>query len=774
MSSALRPTRLLSGALVALAVSLLIGAFGLALSIRGSTEELTHSVEQQQGMVEANVRTLAQTQRELLQLQLYIAGVGDLSDEQFELRMGLVSSRVDESTRDYQLKTLGDQSLLDRAKVLREQWNSQLMPRIVAWHEARPRSSVVGTELFGQVARLEQQYNELVSRAEQNRKKIGAQALAATEQMVQSSSRLVYLVLASFLGASVFAAIGGLVLRRINHERNRTNDELRALNGELRSYQHIVEATNSMVVLTDRSGAIAWGNEAFERTLGMSSAQIQGRDAMSLLAGPDTDEQALVDLARRAVLGKPGTGEMAAYLPGGRHVWLHIAVSQVNDPSGAAVGYVIVLTDMTERHEAERLLDRARIEAESAATEKSAFLSTMSHEIRTPLNAILGMSELLLLSDLDDHQAQLLRTSRASGEHLLSLLNDILDLSAIEAGRTQTEQVVFGMEEALGSVFDMSVSRAAVKGVRLERDIAPDVPKNVRGDLLHVRQILLNLVGNAVKFTPSGTVRLAVSTVEQARREGRVEGRVVVRFVVSDTGIGIPDDRVEQLFRPFVQGDASTTRRYGGTGLGLVISKHLAEQMGGSIELRSTEGVGTSVEVRLPFTVEAPSGSPGQRLDAVAVPDLRVLVAEDDPVNQTVITLMLKKLQLTPEVVGDGVQAVNETARNPYDVVLMDMQMPNLDGVGAQTQIRVRDAERAPYICAVTADALTGDRDRLMAAGMDDYLPKPISLESLREMLLRAAARRGGHASSGGVAVTPSARPAKLPPGDAPLIEYEI
>jgi PAS domain S-box-containing protein len=442
--------------------------------------------------------------------------------------------------------------------------------------------------------------------------------------------------------------------------------------------------------------------------------------------------------------GAPFNPEFRRITRKGSMKWCAAAARQLHDDAGRPLSLVCAIQDVTAHKEQEAALIQAKEEAEAANQAKTAFLATMSHEIRTPLNGVLGMAQAMALGSLDPDQRERLGVVRQSGEALLALLNDILDLSKIEAGKLTLEDGEFDVSELVQNAHATFEALADNRGLNFRLEVKPAALGRYRGDPVRVRQVIYNLISNALKFTEEGEVGVIVN-----RRGGELQ------ITVSDTGIGMTPEQQHRLFNAFEQADASTTRRYGGTGLGLSICGQLVDLMDGRIVVRSRPGAGTTFRVSLPLRKLRAAGRPAEATaQAPAEPSaaprsLRVLAAEDNSVNQLVLKTLLAHAGVEPVLVFDGRAAVDAWAREPWDVILMDVQMPVLDGPSAVAEIRARErAEGRPRtpILALTANAMEHQVQAYLAGGMDGFIGKPIEAGRLFAAI-EAALVSGGEAA---------------------------
>jgi len=463
------------------------------------------------------------------------------------------------------------------------------------------------------------------------------------------------------------------------------------------------------------------------------------------------DRERVAEASRRFHAGEaPYEIEYRVLRDSGEEFWIAEVMQAFRGDDGKTSRVIGAMQNVTARKQAEQALIQAKEEAEAATRAKSAFLATMSHEIRTPLNGVLGMAQAMAAGPMEPAQRERLDVIRQSGEALLTVLNDVLDLSKIEAGRLELEEADFDVAAVASRAHAAFSAVAAQKGVAFDLTVTRAARGVYRGDATRVGQLLNNLISNALKFTEAGRVAVSV---------GRRRGALTV--TVSDTGIGISPGQQATLFQKFAQADASTTRRFGGTGLGLAICRELAELMGGAIAVRSAEGEGSTFIATLPLARSeraapvARAPAPRARPDAEGPSGLRVLAAEDNPVNQLVLKTLLSQIGVHVEVVGDGVDAVAAWESGDWDAILMDVQMPRMDGPTAVRFIREREVAqgraRTPIV-ALTANAMAHQVNEYLAAGMDDFVPKPIEVRRLLAALENALSGAAGRTVRSGAA----------------------
>ena len=680
-----------------------------------------------------------------------------------------------------------------------------------------------------------------------------------------------------------------------NEERRRAEHALRTSQAAARKLSLVASSTDNLVAIADAAGRLEWINESFTRLLAFSLSEAIGRPLTQMLVSPDTEPPTVSSLRDALLRGASFNGDLVCHARDGRRYNLHLEMHPVRNEAGAVENFIAMLTDITARVETEKYLRRAKEEADAASRAKSEFLASMSHEIRTPMNGVIGMTSLLLETPLSSEQRDFVNTIRTSGDALLAIINDILDFSKIESGKMELEQRPFELAACLEEALDLFAVQAAAKRIDLAYFIEPEVPAWIVGDPTRLRQVVVNFVNNAIKFTPHGYVSLEVGLADASRppvSPATVSsaaptsvpwtdeaGTCLLQIAVRDTGIGIPPEKQRLLFQPFSQGDSSTTRKYGGTGLGLAICQRLCELMGGDIRVESVPGHGsvftfmvqihpasppasvprTAIPASLqghsvlvvdghaassrflsitlggaglacrttesaaaareflgrnpppallivdhglpaddsrrlvaelrrragwpppPVLLLLPAGEPVPRawLDELApaahlfkplkvscvlsairalfapgaaaddatgpasrllsddIP-LDILLVEDNPVNQTVALSLLGRLGYKAASVISGTEALQAVEQHPFQLVLMDVQMPEMNGLECTREIRRRlPPGRQPCIVAVTANALVGDREICLAAGMNDYLTKPLKLDLLAGVIRR-------------------------------------
>jgi PAS domain S-box-containing protein len=546
-------------------------------------------------------------------------------------------------------------------------------------------------------------------------------------------------------------------------ERKRTEMALRE--SEAR-YKRMVETANEGIMIMDDQFRYAFVNQKLSDMLGYQPEEMLGQPVSAFTFEEDfPDHKAMMEMR---VSGAGAQYERRHRRKDGSCCYTIVSATPLNDETGQFAGSFAMLTDISDRKHAEQELQQTNQnlkiaieksnelaeQARKANAAKSQFLANMSHEIRTPLNGVIGMIGLLQDTDLNAEQNEYAQIAHKSGETLLSLINDILDFSKIEACKLKLEKLNFDLHSTLKDIADLLALSAHEKRLELVCLVEPNVPSLLRGDPGRLRQILLNLGTNAVKFTDKGEMILI-----RTRLEREDERNVTIRFSVSDTGIGIPANRQDILFSPFTQVDGSTTRQYGGTGLGLAISKQLARLMGGKIGLESEVGKGSTFWFTAVFEKQpAGSGVADEGLAKIeseestdcsaAKPSIsendkrkiHILVVEDNPVNQKVAQAMMRKMGLRADVVANGQEAVNALETIPYDLVFMDCHMPEMDGFEATRCIRQQGSKALnPHIpiVAMTASTMQGDRDKCIQAGMNDFIAKPVQIKELAEMLAR-------------------------------------
>ncbi|MGB6451294.1 MAG: PAS domain-containing protein [Steroidobacteraceae bacterium] len=579
------------------------------------------------------------------------------------------------------------------------------------------------------------------------------------------------------------------------HKQKLAEDALRVAR---QRFERAIRGTQDGLWEWDLVGKSLWVSPRYEAILGFAEGEVSGAvETPESLVHADDLAPCRAALRAHFERNEPYDVEVRARTRSGTYRWVRMRGEAERDASGVPLRLAGSMQDVTEAHAARDALIHASEAAQAASRSKSAFLANVSHEIRTPMNGIIGMTSLLLDSALDEGQREYAETIHASANSLLAVINDILDFSKIEAGKLDIDVAEMDLPASVAEARAILAFQATAKNLRLDVRVDPDVPRRVMGDRQRIRQCLINLISNAIKFTPAGSVTVRVSLA------GRQNGHVLARFEVSDTGIGISSGTLSTLFQPFVQADSSTTRNFGGTGLGLSIVRRLVELMGGDVGVGSTLGRGSTFWFVLPLElaeaarpgaetpaesgwaggdeVQArPAPAPGAApfVPAKFVPRYsgKVLLVEDNLVNQKVARSFLERLGCHVSVAGNGLEAVQACEQGRFDLVLLDLQMPLMDGYAATSSLRkLEQGERRTPIVALTASAMAGQRERCLGAGMDDLITKPLDVQRLEAVLerfgLRAKDAAGSGTTAGGAVLDDSAvvQLVASSAGDAPV-----
>ena len=496
----------------------------------------------------------------------------------------------------------------------------------------------------------------------------------------------------------------------------------------------IVESSDDAIFSRTLNGTISTWNRGAEKLFGYSAEEAIGQTASTIIVPPDCRNE-LTEILARAEQGESTSNyETVRATKDGRLIDVFLTVSPIKDSEGNVIGSSTITRDITERKLAEQELEQAKEQAEAASRAKSDFLAIMSHEIRTPMNGVIGMTSLLLDTDLDPEQREYAETARSSGENLLTIINDILDFSKIEAGKMELEIIDFDLRSAVEETVGLLAERSYDKNLELASLVEYDVPTALKGDPGRIRQVLTNLLGNAVKFTEEGEVVLRVRLVEGS------EDVAVVRFEVKDTGIGMSQEQQTQLFQSFSQADASTTRRYGGTGLGLAISKQLVELMGGEIGAESELEAGSTFFFTLPLKKQPEETQPATPKPLVDLQGLRVLVVDDNETNCKIVHHQIISWGMKNGEAKDGQSALEmlhaaAERGEPYHLAILDMQMPKMDGLMLAKMIKDDPTIASTRLVLLTSMSRRGDGEEARQAGIEVYLNKPVRQSQLYDVI---------------------------------------
>ncbi len=536
--------------------------------------------------------------------------------------------------------------------------------------------------------------------------------------------------------------------------RKRADEALRTSQAESRKLSLVASKTDNAVIITNPLGHIEWANTSYSRLTGRKLAEVHGHLLTDLLASPNADAGAVGRISAALAAHEPITTDAVQLATGDRRFHVHLDVQPVLNDDGHVENFIAIETDISARVETEQQLRRAKSEADANSRAKSEFLASMSHEIRTPMNGVIGMTSLLLETDLSPEQRDYVSTIRTSGDSLLSIINEILDFSKIESGKMELESQPFEIAQCVEEAIDIFTAQAATKGLELAYVIDPLVPACVLGDITRLRQVLVNLMNNAVKFTPAGCVTLEV-TADAATAGRPADEKILLDFYVTDTGIGIPSDRMNLLFKPFSQVDASTTRKYGGTGLGLAICDRLCQLMGGSIDVTSTPDQGSRFHFCIQASVVDVTDGNTPPLFGTLPAGCRVLAVDDLTVNRTALDHYLRNWHLVPVLAADAPTALKQAALAPLSAAIIDEVLPGgRSGLELAAELRAL-YPKLPIVLltpATTMTRRTESSDPLLLRLAKPIKPYPLH-DTLRRIITDSGPPAAAAASNSGVAI---------------------
>jgi len=501
----------------------------------------------------------------------------------------------------------------------------------------------------------------------------------------------------------------------------------------LKELAMVARYSSSATIITDKFGKIEWVNEAFMNMTGYCLEDIVGKTPGSFLQGPESDASVKKSMHDAVSSGSSFKGEIINYHKSGEAYWVEIQINPVFDENGNLIKFISIENDISERKAGEWALRSAKKAAEEASVAKERFLSTMTHEIRTPLNAVIGMSKILMDDGPRPDQVDLLQTLHYSAGNLLTLINDILDFSKLSTETIQFESLPFRFDEEMTNAVNSLKFKALERGNTLTYHGGPGLPSLVEGDLHRIVQVLSNLIGNATKFTENGEIKVSTKMLRHSNN------KLWVRFAVSDTGIGLPKEKLQVIFEKFSQADASTSRKYGGTGLGLAICKMIVEQQGGKIWADSKTNRGSTFYFDIPLKTTTKTIKNDQHMTHLleSLEEIRVLTVDDNQINQLVLDRFLKKWNVTFKQANGGKEAIDFASKEKFDVILMDLEMPVIDGYMASSEIKACSNYNSDTpIIALTASTRGEVEGRVLEAGMSDVMMKPFNPNHLHQMLM--------------------------------------